>query len=1345
MNREWLAKLKEKGRMVWGIKVILCILIFVWFAKCLYVNGSDEFFTYKNYTYQNELTNPISEKGTFSICQKFVSKGNVLSNITFYFGKLNDSDITLSLLDETGKNIFVKTINPKNYIENEWNIVSVDCNCIKRDKTYSLLLEGRNLSSLTLNNGNTNPKIFLSCLVDGKESAYTLSFGIQSTYRYMPWGYRLQFFISIVIVVGLCLILCVAILKIEKLFYVFTKTEKKSGFWYALYFSVYTVLLFNPLDEIRNKAVEFSRVIGAGFNAGVDVTKRINNFSHWFIFLAVVFVLYFILANYLKSKEYDGENKKIVLLMDNVVIIANIVLGLRCIVFFSNMSQETNVFYYSDYFFILIVAIAIGYVALGIDRKIRAGRFMVINVTAWMLCLPISIVLTREWCGGRSFIGWQYLASGVILIGLFLEGKDNHQKDDCRIELLGISFSFIPFITSIYIEMVTVLNQRNVFWTHIRRNYCMMIVIYIAIAIVISSLYIRKKCTVLNWKNIMYPVLILGFVCLWQQIPISAEYGANMFETANSSVLINDFLQYGDIPIIQHYGGHMMSGVWEGLAYAFINNDFAGAVLSPYAGYIAVVITLAFYFFLKEIWNEDSAVLVVLFFPFYGSVDYWGLGLLAALAAMYYVKKNTYRRAILFWGTCIWCAIYRLDLGFAFIVACIIALAIYMIVDKNKMAFKQLSVSLIGWTILGGIIWFGICFGKQINPVNRLREFLYINLSNQNWAYSSIGDISITKFSFAYIILPFVVLVALLYSIICKKIRENIGKGNWIVLLVLGIAYFYNFSRGLVRHSLMEDALGTCTWSAYVFLAFFVIAKINNRKLFLPIFTMFLLLGTLFQTNANFTEKCISDAAIDKIGVYSETWTVDRFAQEELPEGEIAKTYWEQLGEKREAIKRVNWTPDLKRVVRGYQTVMDALLDDDETFVDMINKTTIYSLINRKNPTYVSQSPLQLSGQFTQEKFVEEIEGIPVVLMPCDTFNDGASEALDGVANAYRYYKVFEYVYQNYVPLCKYEDKFAVWCLPDKYDKMSKKVEKLRTSNDIENILLASDLSVSSAEKVNNADGSFNLQCIGTDPVVWNLQSYFDTTPYIDGTVTIEIEYETDVLGDMQIFYTLGETEDFSEDRVATYTCIANKGTAIFCIPVAEHTKLRFDIPEGSNVKIKAFRLIACDVKLIDYGYDGPYLMEDGTTYSYLPAVHNYNIDKLPVIWAEGDKLNSSENLVMSDLVFNNGYYRYSLGKDKLGTNGNYLKINITYDGTDLDGKIEPNDETTMATLTVGNIMNGNFETKYNYNFIVEEGQHEYMFRISNDYYWYLGETNAVKIESDSQLMNVNMQILEGD
>ena len=118
---------------------------------------------------------------------------------------------------------------------------------------------------------------------------------------------------------------------------------------------------------------------------------------------------------------------------------------------------------------------------------------------------------------------------------------------------------------------------------------------------------------------------------------------------------------------------------------------------------------------------------------------------------------------------------------------------------------------------------------------------------------------------------------------------------------------------------------------------------------------------------------------------------------------------------------------------------------------------------------------------------------------------------------------------------------------------------------------------------------------------------------------------------------------------------------------------------------------------------------------------------------------------MLADLNYKNGLYHYSIDDSAKGADGNYLKVHLTYNGNDLDGKIKSDDETVDATIRVGKYVDGVFETKYYYTFTVEEGTHDYMFRVSSDYYWYIGETDSVQLECEGQLLDVNMQILEGD
>lgn len=1345
---EKIKTLSGNKRTILAVKLFFCALIIAWLCNCLYINGLDTYYSCKDYNYRNDFSASTTLAGVQRVDQIFISKGNILSDLTLYFGEVPDTELSISIADDNEGVLFSRTISTSNYASNAWNSIAIECNKVERDKEYHIILEGNDLSYIVLSTGNTSEKKLGECSLNGTAAPYTLAVGVTETYRYMMPGYGLQLLILLIFIVVLAAALCYTVLNIEKIYLSFIYAEKKKGFLYALYFSVYTVLLFNPMDTIRTEATEFSRVMGAGFNSGVDVAKRISNFSHWLIYFAIAFVLFFLLANYLKRQVCVGENQKIVDLLDNVIILANLILGLRCITYFADEATGTNIFYYSDFIIMTIVLLALTYILLDLKSKIIATEFEAIIIAGWMIALPISIVMTHDWTLGRGFMGIQVIVAILTAVLIRCTKIDWNADKICKIiNIFTVTFSLIPFCTSLYIEFIVWLNQRELFVIHLRRYYFIAIVLGLIVSAVIAWLCIKKNKSINNWKTFAYPAIAFGYSCLWLQIPISKESSVELFENANFSILISDFLNFGDIPIIEHYGGHMMSAVWEAFIYAALNNDIEGAAFTPYSGYIATVIVVFFFLLVKCVWDEDAALGVALFFPFYNSISYWGLGIMVAIAAMAYVKKNTYIRACLFWLACIWCALYRLDLGFSFIVAGTLALAVYMFFSKNLNALKQLTISLGIWGAIGLCIWCSVCMVKDINPINRLFEFLYINLSNQNWAFAGIGDTSLTKFAFTYFFAPFISVMALLYLVFSKKLKEELGNAKWVMIMVFGFSYLYNFSRGLTRHSLAENALNVCLWSGLFFLSMFFASIKENWKMFIPAFTICILVFTLFQSDSNFAENSIANNAVRHVGDYTETWTLGQFADEEVADDEIPKTYWVQLRDDREVIKRVEWTADLKKTIQGYQVLLDGLLDEDETFVDFINKTSIYPLLGRENPVYVSQSPLQLSGQFTQEEFVKEMKNIPLVLMPYDKENYRASEGLDDVPNSYRYYKVAEYIYQNYVPLCTYENQYAVWCLPNRYDELAVKVQQLKHSGmDITNAIATADnIWRNSVEFVSNTDGSLNVNFTDTDPIIAELQNVIDTTDFIDKSMSIAVEYETDAFGEMQLYYTTDSGENYSADKVVSWEVMTRSGIAYFTIPITEYTRIRFDTPEGACVKIKSFRVGTCNCNLAEYGYDGPYLQEDGRGYSYLPYVHSYGLAKLPLIWAERDSENSADNNVVVDLNYCDSIYHYDMDDSAKGTDGNYLKITLTYNGNDQGGKIKSDDEAIDAIIRVGKYTNSVFETKYYYTFTVEEGTHDYMFRVSNDYYWYAGETNSVQLECAEQLFDVNMQILEGD
>ena len=326
-------------------------------------------------------------------------------------------------------------------------------------------------------------------------------------------------------------------------------------------------------------------------------------------------------------------------------------------------------------------------------------------------------------------------------------------------------------------------------------------------------------------------------------------------------------------------------------------------------------------------------------------------------------------------------------------------------------------------------------------------------------------------------------------------------------------------------------------------------------------------------------------------------------------------TYWEKIKEEQRVVTRAKASDSFSEIINSYETIIDILLDENETYVDFVNRSFVYSAIGRKNPVYISQSPIQLSGEFTQKQFVKQMEEqkeeVPIVLMPLrDT---KASAALDGIPHVYRYYKVSEYIYQNYMPLCS-RGEFAVWCVPERYDEMRQKLEKSKMG----------------------------------------------------------------------------------------------------------------------------------DVQFIQYGYDGPSAnteLPEQTELEYRAYMHTYSLYMLPYIWAKYDEQNASDNKVLLKSSQEGEYFITDVIGSELKKKGNYLLLSGEYRGN----SAEVSDETIQVSLKLGIYRNGEFVEKYKYDFTAQEGNNDYIFRVSSDYYWYAENINAVKIECDAEFHEVKLKVLEGD
>ena len=998
------------------------------------------------------------------------------------------------------------------------------------------------------------------------------------------------------------------------------RVSQKCGFQYALFFALHLILFFNPISEENVAVKSFSRTFGSGIIHNWDCSRVISNFYFWIALFSILFFGFWILFNKLKeSFSRAEEEKNAVSFLDGFMVLGCVNLALKAFVFFTRNGK-------TDYYSTVIVDFAIVsvflYLIFHCAKNILFDSYLRLLISIFSFSFCIIAILKKT-----EIVFLIRLLSVVVTLSILLiKALKNPEKNPAISSLIkssSVTFCFFPLMTSVYFELLNVLNAHNIFVTRIRKYYAVASILVLGFAFVLSLVIERRKFALNFWKRIAYPVLILGIAALSAQPALSRVYGADIFESANLSIPVSNFLNFGKLPVITCYPGHMMSGVWQAFLYAFLNGDSFGAIFSPYSAWLEFPVTaVLFFYFAKTVLNEDMALFAAIVFPFSASSawNYFGLGMLLALAVMAYVKRQSLFRAFLIWAAFAWCALYRLNLGFAFFAATVVSLALWLWQSKNKIAAKQLFISLAISAFAGLLLWTLLCIQEKVNPVLRLFEFLKLSASNPTWAYNQIGDKNKNLFVVGYLLLPFLMALSVCFCAFSKKLQKSISAEHWILLLIFGFSYFFNMPRGLVRHSLAENSITIVFWSAAIFISAFLSAYIRKKNLFLPIFAFLIIFSNQFVNGGAFSASPIAESVLPQI-------------HSNLEQSRAQKA------------NRVIFEKKMQDWCDSYKFVMDKLLESNETYLDFMNRTFAYSAIGRENPVYVAQSPLMLSGEFTQKMFIKEIanriETVPLAILP---LNDSrASASLDGILNSYRYYKVSEFIFSHYRPLCKFGD-FAVWARNERYDSFAEKLNfnSMEDNNLIEMLLWEEGFSLNNCEVIKDfLENSLTLRYTGKDPFLSNLHDFIDISEYVGAKVSISFEYETDTDGVMQLFYTLKKGEGYSEQNSAKQH-ISSTGTAAFSFPVSEYTHIRLDIPEKSTVKIKSIRLY--DVIPIDAGYSNDF--------------HSYNLDYLPLLWAEKDKKTAAKNPVAADLKQNGGIWYFpetEIAKDS----GNYLLLKL--------------------------------------------------------------------------------------
>lgn len=1011
------------------LKIAVLMIIAVVCLGRMVTGGLDTYRDFREFEYYNFGTG--EDCPSVPLCnaanQIITARGQELSELSLYLTNvdpLSEGFIHICIRDGNGNLYGSRAYALSDCTDSDWNHFPVNISGLRVDASYiaEISSDDEKVCGI-LRNGEVNTGYFGIYSDNSGEYSGALNCGLKYNYGYLTVGAVFQIIADYMIAVMLIAILGYTLYSSEQLYASINKSAITNGIIPAACGSLLLFYTINPVSQKVIRLEEFKRSIGVGIMELNDVTKIVRNFQLCFVVVILSFVLFSLLFCYQESKIRESSPDIYEFLRGlNVLFLIN--LCMRGLLFYRDTDIKS--FYYAGYVFVAIYICVYIYAKTNIRNRMSTRIYTQYLVAAATLGMAIAVCFSNEWRDGRFMLGVQCIMIALTMIYLWFG----------RIYDLGIFVAFsawLPMIISAYSELVIILNQRGIMISAPKDYYIAILLLYITTAIVVSYLWTKKQTVFDNYKKVAYPGIIIGLSSMAVQPLIYNTYTVDFIESSNSSILISDFLNFGSIPIVEHYGGHMMTGVWEGIIYGILTGDTAGAIFSPYAGYFTMVIALLFYWLIKNVSNEDMALLTVILIPFAGMTEYYGLGLLIAIALMAYDRKQTVLNGFLIWLAFGWVTLYRLDMGFSFLWGIGLVLLCGCVLKKEAGYLKNAIVSLVITAVVALATWAGICVSRGISPIIRLKEFLMLSASNQTWAYGSLGDSGITAFPVMYLFLPVLVIILLIYVLFSEEFRLSIKRESWMLLVYLGAAYLGNFSRTIVRHSVLEMKIHILTWSALLFIALFMAARLKNSRLLMPVYIALFIGMMLFKSEGIYNEQPIIGRAAANATSILDSWSIGRFNRDN-PE---SMTLWEQSAQTGESINRVLVDEDNNNRIMSYKYLIDSLLEENQSFVEIMDRTFLYSALGRKNPLYVSQSPIQISGEFSQEQYIAQIEAArdycPIVLLPVDGRNFRASSYLEGTSHTYKYYKVFEYLYDNFTPVCAYDD-VAVWCRNDQLE-----------------------------------------------------------------------------------------------------------------------------------------------------------------------------------------------------------------------------------------------------------------------------------------------------------------------
>lgn len=1064
--------------------------------------------------------------------------------------------------------------------------------------------------------------------------------------------------------------------------------------------------LLNVVLDIKHEIVNFKdHVISNATLNNFDVSSRVKSYYSIFTSIIISSLLIFCLCFQLVKNKFNSSEdnhkvlKKIIqissigiaalisnLFLVNIDIAILFLLFLSSYYLFSNHKKNSILLY--NGLWILIISIPFSFL---IYRILLSGDYL--NFLPKTI-ISLQITFEQQIVFFLIFGIFTFLLNKALNKLISNQSKTLTQKHK-NLYLSTLPISLILIVLSITIEFFNIVNLRTGF---VFDRSLMLFVIISFIAVLSSFLLfnnINKKSKKISYnpiKKYHFPLLLIALSLIYSQPWRFMFPEEEFFEMANHGISVDHFFRYGSIPIIETFDAHMLSNQLFAYIYGFLNGYEPWAPFL-YISYISVFIFILIFYLLKQLIGAILSFILVLTFPMLEAINSpYILAAVVALALLNVFQTKNRRSFYLFWASIIFLCLYKLDLGFSAAISSLVGYFIIHFIFKKDYYLKSLiTTGAISASFIGGLFIL-LCLIKGINPVNRIYEFIIISMSNQNWAFANMGDSNLVIFRITYYILPLIIIFLfirlILKSILVKGFINNTLKNKQstsalILFIFFTLFFYFNIPRGLVRHTLISNIM-IITLSTIPIALMCYVFIFKREKNF--IYFLILLISTEFITTINTPSLKESDHSLFSKSINSSSFN-EKFQSAIAYNGTRVKESF-SFGE-----------------IRYFKQILDKLLNKDETYFDFSSMNYYYALTGRKNPVYVNQSPLLINGDNSQNIILDEIEKVnpPLVLIPT---KDNFWKNIDEIPVEYKYYKIAEYIYENYTPLLTLS-KFTI------YVHNTKKFEyQSKLKNESNNNLFITDFSkidLNSIQKQDlliekDANNHLKFTSNGVDPFAFGF--YKNKSTNSDSPKTIKLKFDAPNRGSVQVFYWLKGDDNFKEENSKKFE-ITNSGTYDFVIDVPTSIQdIRIDL-DTPSITLKEFSVVEKQINST--------ILSENTT----PL--NYNFGEVPMVWGNSKSdqylFNSipklKEKLIQNTILMPFNFKRNEQKK------AFYLLVEIESD--------------TIQAATV-ELLNTQNVKAVDYLFRINPGRNNYVIRLSANQNWWNQTINIINMRTEQNV-----------